>query len=294
MIPFYPPRASLPAWPVRTSVLRFVRLCATRLRVFVLLFIFLQGLQLQPIVNIFFLGRKHTGLLLPACALPLLCASSPRAARPSSISGALLPPAVPILSTGWGPPWALPLPCAPFWARPHPLPHLFSRLGLLALHWTAHRLFYRLLRNGFARLFHRRGLGALRSGLLIGPQQKGHSPPPAARATGGLPAKFLPRKSSWGVLVLLSIPLPPVSLGHNSTALARHLITDHTARNRGVQRVYFSLHGQGYDKITTFFDQAADAESLRTDHQSGRPFVIHRCTSPARPYPRRRSKPRAA
>ena len=59
-------------------------------------------------------------------------------------------------------------------------------------------------------------------------------------------------------------PLPPVSLGHNSTALARHLITDHTARNRGVQRVYFSLHGQGYDKITTFFDQAADAESLRT------------------------------
>ena len=51
-------------------LLWLVRLCAARLqRFFVLLFIFLQGLQLQPIVNIFFLGRKDTGLLFQPAAL---------------------------------------------------------------------------------------------------------------------------------------------------------------------------------------------------------------------------------
>ena len=150
-------------------LLWLVRLCAARLqRFFVLLFIFLQGLQLQPIVNIFLLGRKDTGLLFQPAALlfdalllraPLGPAQFPglfflRLFRFCPLDGVRLGRFL----------------ChALRFGRGHSrFLHLFSRLGLLALHWTAHRLFYRLLRNGFARLFHRRGLGALRSWLLIG------------------------------------------------------------------------------------------------------------------------------
>lgn len=201
MIPFYPPRASLPAWPVRTSA----PLVRPPLRYPIAAF-FRTVVYIPPRASI----AAHSKYLLPrtethrtassACGRSSLMRffSARRSAqlnfRGSSSSGCSD-------SVHWmGVRLGRFLCHALRFGRGHSrFLYLFSRLGLLALHWTAHRLFYRLLRNGFARLFHRRGLGALRSWLLIGScNRKGDLLPPAARATGGLPAKFLPRKSRRG------------------------------------------------------------------------------------------------